>query len=167
MTSNSHVIDTNVLIVANDDNSKKAVFEDVYKCRMFLRDIQKNRKRVSVDSLSLIFKEYFKHLNRSGRPGLGDAFVKWLWDNQGYYSICESVEITEDNARGFVEFPEDDDLKNFDWSDRKFAAVAVKSKFNPSIYNATDSDWWDFREVFERLGIKIIFLCPELVKKKK
>ncbi|MCX6582421.1 MAG: hypothetical protein NT166_19795 [Candidatus Aminicenantes bacterium] len=163
---NSYIIDTNVLVVANDKYDK-AGFEDVFECQRFLIDIQKNEKRLSVDSLGLIFNEYFNHARMAGQPGIGDAFVKWLWDNQGYESICEQVEITPDTdgTRGFLEFPGEKSLENFDWSDRKFVAVAVSSKFDALICNASDSDWWIFKKPLEKVGVKIKFLCPELVKK--
>lgn len=160
---NSYIIDTNVLITANGDYPK-ANYKDIFQCQRFLLDMRKNL--ISIDSLGLIFKEYFNQVRRSGQPGMGDAFAKWLWDNQGYISKCELVEITPDieGGRGFKEFPTDERLKNFDWEDRKFVAVAVTSKNEAVICNATDSDWWDFRAVFKILGIEIKFLCPGLFK---
>ena len=53
------------------------------------------------------------------------------------------VEITPDGIGDYKEFPEDPDLANFDPSDRKFVAVAIASGANPTIFNATDSDWQD------------------------
>ena len=64
-----------------------------------------------------------------------------------------------------MEFPDDEDLKKFDMSDRKFVAVAIKSEFNAIIFNATDSDWWNYKKAFKKHGIEIKFLCPELIKK--
>jgi len=161
---NSYVIDTNVLVVANG-KYQKANFKHIYICQQFLIDLRK--KKISVDSLGLILKEYFSHAGRSGQPGIGDAFAKWLWNNQWNVSRCERVEITLDDKgeRGFVEFPDDEDLKTFDMSDRKFVAVVVKSEFDAIICNATDSDWWEYEEIFKKHGIKIEFLCPDLIKK--
>lgn len=163
----SFVIDTNVLIVANGKYIN-ASDDDVYACGRFLDDIQKTEKQLSIDSTGFIFKEYFKHTCRSGQPGIGDKFAKWFWQNQGNTSICEQVDITPDTEgdRGFLEFPADESLKKFDHEDRKFVAVAKKSKFDAVICNASDSDWWDFKDAFERAGIKIKFLCPELTQKK-
>ncbi len=161
----SYIIDTNVLIVAND-KCENADFKEVHACVCFLNDIKECGKHLSIDLLGLIFKEYFAHVNRSGQPGFGDAFAKWFWHNQWNESFCEQVEITEDGAREFLEFPPDKSLAKFDLSDRKFVAVAVKSKFDAIICNASDSDWWDFKEAFEKLGVKINFLCPELIKKR-
>jgi hypothetical protein len=161
---NSYVIDTNVLVVANG-KYPKATYKHVYICQRFLIDIRE--KRISIDSLGLILREYFSHASWSGQPGIGDAFAKWLWNNQWNISKCERVEVTLDNngERGFVEFPDDIDLKTFDMSDRKFVAVAVKSEFDAIICNATDSDWWDHKAHFKKHGIKIKFLCLDLIKK--
>jgi hypothetical protein len=161
---NSYVIDTNVLVVANG-KYQKATYKHVYICQKFLMDIRE--KKVSIDSLGLILKEYFAHASRSGQPGIGDVFAKWLWYNQWNISSCERVEITpdENGEKGFVEFPGDEDLKTFDMSDRKFVAVAVKSEFDAVICNATDSDWWEHKNHFKRHGIKINFLCLDLIKK--
>ncbi len=158
----SFVIDTNVLVVANE-KYPKANEHHIFICQDFLDNVR--NRHVSVDSLGFIFQEYFSHASRSGQPGIGDAFAKWLWYNQWNPSICEQVEITPHPDRRFLEFPEDEGLKDFDCSDRKFVAVAIKSKFDAVICNATDSDWWNYKEAFERVGIKIKFLCPELLKK--
>jgi len=161
----SYIIDTNVLAVANE-SYPKAGDKEVFTCQRFLVDVMQTH--LSVDSLGLIFYEYFTHASRSGQPGMGDAFAKWFWDNQYDVSICEQVDITPDpgGKRGFLEFPGDERLKDFDMEDRKFAAVAVKSQFDAVICNATDSDWWDYKEVFTQLGINIEFLTPELIKRK-
>ena len=101
---NSFIVDTNVLVVANG-KYQKANEDDVFECQNFLIDIRK--RQLSVDSSELIFKEYFTHASRSGQPGIGDAFAKWLWYNQWNPSICEQVTITTHPEREFLEFPED------------------------------------------------------------
>ncbi len=82
--------------------------------------------------------------------------------NQGFRNICEKVEITPSEDRKFEEFPDDISLASFDKSDRKFVAVAVKSKYSPKIVNATDSDWFNFEDAFKKHGIEILQLCPNL-----
>ncbi|HLP58604.1 MAG TPA: hypothetical protein VK186_07240 [Candidatus Deferrimicrobium sp.] len=85
----SYIIDTNVLVVANEKHSN-AGFKDVIECQRFLIDIKNDEKRLSVDSLGLIFKEYFSHASMAGQPGIGDAFAKWFFLNQWNDSICVS-----------------------------------------------------------------------------
>jgi len=162
--SPSYIIDTNVLVVANGKYAK-ADYKNVFDCQQFLDDAR--RKMISIDSLGLILKEYFSHANRSGEPGIGDAFARWLWENQYVISRCEMVDIIPDDKgeKGFYEFPDDEDLKTFDMDDRKFVAVAIKSRFEPIICNATDSDWFEHEEHLKRHGVKVLFLCPGLIKK--
>lgn len=157
----SFIIDTNVLVVANG-KYPKADAKNILDCQRFLYNVRE--KHISVDSLELIFREYISHANLSGQPGMGDEFLKWFFYNQYNTAVCEQVKITRNREREFLEFPADESLKDFDRSDRKFAAVAAASEFDAVICNASDSDWWHFRNAFEKVGIKIKFLCPELMK---
>ena len=117
------VIDTNVLIAANG-LSEQVKGEDQLTCITFLENVKNHKGCVSVDSLNLVFDEYSRHCNHKGQPGLGDAFFKWLFNNQGFEEVCEKVEISLDDEWGFGEFPHDEKLRDFDKSDRKFVAVA-------------------------------------------
>ncbi len=63
----------------------------------------------------------------------------------------------------YVDFPDDPDLAGFDLNDRKFVAVALASKLDPEILNASDTDWWIHRESLERNRVRIRFLCPQLM----
>jgi len=126
----------------------------------------RDHQRVLLDEQGLILDEYRRHLSPSGQPGPGDAFFKWLWDNQGNLDQCRQVSITpvKGGSRSFEEFPDDPDLAKFDREDRKFVAVAIASEEHPPILNASDTDWWDYRAVLGRHGVEIRFLCPELMK---
>ena len=77
------------------------------------------------------------------------------------------VHITaQEGSDDFREFPQDPDLENFDRADRKFVAVALVSGLGPPILNATDTDWWDYREPLRRNGVTVDFICPELMAPK-
>jgi len=124
---------------------------------------------VALDDGGRILGEYMKHLSPSGQPGAGDLFVKWLWENQANPRRCERVKITprpqeDDN---FEEFPDDPDLEDFDRADRKFVAVARSSHYDPTVLNATDTDWWIFRKPLAKHGVRIEFLCPNRMQKPK
>jgi len=155
------IVDTNVLVVANGKAShvgiecEKACLEKLIRIR--------NNGRVLVDQSDFILAEYKRHLSHSGQPGLGDAFFKWLWDNQAQASICTKVDISPEDGSGtsFAVFPTDPELAGFDLSDRKFVATAIASEENPPILNATDRDWWQFREQLQNHGVSIEFLCPQ------
>jgi hypothetical protein len=157
------VIDTNVLIVANGA-SEQAGPQHVIACVNAL-EVAHLRQIIAIDLGSRILNEYFGHMNRSGQPGLGDAFAKWLFENQGNTERCESVVITskQGDPEDFEEFPNDPELAGFDRSDRKFVAVALASKNKPKVLNATDSDWWLFHAPLKRHGLRVEFLCPDLM----
>jgi len=160
----SRVVDTNVAVVANGrDTNTRANCQ--LECVRSLQELVA-RGVVVLDALGLILKEYRAHLKPSGQPGVGDAFLRHLFDHQFDPSKCELVEVTPlpDDRRGFGEFPEDEELAGFDPSDRKFVAAARASAQNPVILNATDSDWLEFEVPLTRHGINVQQLCPGELK---
>lgn len=158
---NAFVVDTNVPVVANG-RAAQASPECVLACVEALRGIVR-RERIVLDEGMLILREYMANLSMSGQPGVGDAFMKWVWNVQAVTARCESVRITPAARDGetFEEFPDDPELIGFDPSDHKFGAVALASRSHPEILNAVDSDWWTFRVALGRHGIRLRFLCPE------
>jgi hypothetical protein len=159
-------MDTNVAVVANG-RAPQAGNQCVETCITTLVEMR-DHHRVLLDDQGLILEEYRRHLSPSGQPGPGDAFFKWLWDNQGHLDHCRQIPITPvRGARSFEEFPEDPDLARFDREDRKFVAVAIASEEQPPILNASDTDWWYHRAALKRHGVGIRFLCPELMKRKR
>lgn len=155
------LLDTNILVVANG-RSLQANDQCRLGCVALLSSCRDGV--VLLDALGLILKEYERHASHSGQPGLGDAFFKYLHENQGVAERCLKVEIRPDQTRGFEEFPDDPELRNFDPADRKFVAVALASRANPVIHNATDSDWRDFREGLKRHGVRVNELCPDCLR---
>ncbi|MCW5970215.1 MAG: hypothetical protein KIT57_17045 [Blastocatellales bacterium] len=161
------VVDTNVPMVANEQASQ-AGHQCVSACIAELEQIVAGRQ-ILLDDRGLIIEEYRRRLSLSGQPGVGDMFFKWLWNNQANPRHCRQVTITptDDDNRGFVEFPKDPELANFDPNDRKFVATALASGVAAPILNASDTDWWVVREALERHGVKIHFICPELMSTEK
>ena len=158
------VIDTNVCILANGA-STHASFSCVRAC---IDALEAARQRIVViDDGYRIFAEYRRHLSASGQPNVGDAFFKWLWDNHCNDQHCERVPITprDDPKRCFEEFPDDPALAGFDSSDQKFVAVALASSLNPEVLDGSDTDWWNARQTLASHGVRIKFLCPELMGK--
>jgi hypothetical protein len=154
------VLDTNLLVVANGRTPQAGpacVAASVSALRAACEGI------VVLDDGLRILREYMNNVSMSGQPGAGDMFLKWVFDNQAVSERCELVPLTQQSNDGddFAEFPADNALANFDRSDRKFVAVARGSRNAPAVLNAVDSDWWDFRHVLTRHGIKIVFVCPE------
>jgi hypothetical protein len=153
------VIDTNVPVVANGRHDKAGL-----KCEQACIEVlsQARNRLILLDDHQEILNEYRNNLKPSGQPGIGDAFFKWLWNNQANQYCCRQIAIHRDDS-GYAEFPTDPDLSGFDPSDRKFVSVAIASKLDPEILNAADTDWWIFRRPLERNAVKIRFLCPQLM----
>ena len=155
------VIDTNVAVVANG-KTEQAGPPCRLNCIAKLSEIR-DECRVLLDNSNLIIEEYRNLLSFSGQPGLGDAFFKWLFDNQANPEHCRRVVVNLHADREFEEFPDDPSLSGFDHDDRKFVAVALASGTGPTILNASDTDWWDYRHELRRYGVEVDFLCPELM----
>lgn len=158
----SVVIDTNVAVTANGKHPPAGP-GCVANCIQALRSAR--QQLVLLDDGNRILDEYRRHLAHRGQPGVGDAFFRWLWDNQSNPDHCRQIVITPamDRETDFEEYPADPALAGFDPSDRKFIAVALGSGVSHEVLQATDSKWWPLREAFQRNGVSIRFLCPELM----
>ena len=155
------IMDTNVAVVANGQ-PEQADLKCENICIQMLEDIIE-RRYILVDSDGAIFEEYARQFSYSGQPGPGDQFFTWLWRNLENTEHCRKIPVTPHAERGFEEFPDDPELASFDRDDRKFVAVALASGTTPDVLNASDTDWWDHRHALRRNGVRIIFLCEELM----
>lgn len=149
----AYVIDTNVLVVANDKDTTASA-ACMLSCVNKLLSIASDSNVVCIDSADLIMGEYRRYCNYSGAPGVGDMFFRYVHDNLGNTKLCEQVDITPCEG-GFAEFPSCKSLARFDLSDRKFVAVLKASASRPVIINATDSDWRDFRQALAKNKISV------------
>ena len=157
------VVDTNIGIVANKQSSH-ASLSCVQHCIDRLRQV-KEEEMVVLDDGFAILREYLSRLMPVGQPREGSAFLNWIFDDKKNQERCEFVSITakpgpEDD---FAEFPDDPSLVGFDRSDRKFVAVALASKRTPTVLNAVDTDWRDYETSLSRFGVRIEFLCPDMM----
>lgn len=157
------VVDVNVPIVANG-RSPQADDDCIVACVDKLDEVQASGVVVLDDGMRIL-REYMRNLSMSGQPGLGDFFMRWVWENQAVVARCERVSLTprSDDQDDFVEFPDDSALNGFDRSDRKYVAVALSSQLNPEVLNAVDPDWWEYRLPLEATGVRVSFLCPQCV----
>jgi len=157
------IVDTNVPIVANAWQTHAGP-DCVLACIDALERIREE-SIVLLDYGNSILDEYRHQLSPTGQPGAGDSFYKWLWDNQGNVECCLKVQISATaDRRSFEEFPKDPDLSGFDEDDHKFVATAVAYGGEAPIMNASDRDWWEYLEPLERNGLRVQFLCPELMR---
>ena len=155
------IVDTNRPVVANG-RSSQASPQCVINCLRRLREIQQGQILV-LDDGWLIVKEYMKNLSSTGQPGVGDAFLKWVLTNIGNPQRCQLVPITEISENNFQEFPQDPALADLYLSDRKFVALALAHPEKPPILNAVDSDWRNFHDRLSTHGVRVKFLCSELI----
>jgi hypothetical protein len=86
--------------------------------------------KLVLDDMWRIIGEYMQNLRRSGEPGVGDAFLRWVLTNKDNPQRCDLVTITP-VENDFREFPADAALSDFDPSDRKFIAVALAHPQKP------------------------------------
>lgn len=160
------LVDTNVAVVANARKTH-ATPDCISKCIVRLERVIR-KEILLLDDEMHIMNEYLLNLSPSGQPGPGDVFMKWVWLNQANPRHCKQVHVHYVRGTGdFLEFPQDQDLAAFDRSDRKFVAVSLASKLNPAILNAVDTDWWDYRDPLRKQGVRVEFLCPEILTRKK
>ena len=152
------VIDTNVLLVANnqhDDVSPECISE----CVRRLQDMQRTGVAV-IDDGYRILGEYLNKTQLNPPKGVGDVFLKWLLRNAGNPTLVHTIAITEPAENEFIEFPDPALQPRLDPSDRKFVAVAHAHAEKPPIWQAADCKWLDWWPTLAKHGVAIEFLCP-------
>lgn len=113
-----------------------------------------------LDDAYEILREYRQRTSPSTGNRVGDAFLKWILENTANpVRVCQ-VHIERHSDRGYVEFPDDEALLEFDPSDRKFVAVACTHGGRPPILQGSDSKWTEWSERLAAHGVKVEFLCP-------
>ncbi len=162
------VVDTNVAKTANlatqPDDESDVPDKCVMACIEAIEHVIKKRGLV-IDAGDEIFDEYRQQLSMKGQPGVGDSFMKWVHDNRWSLHDAQRVEITK-NSESYEEFPEHDDLHDFDKSDRKFVAVSNAHQEKPTILQATDSKWCGWKNALQECGIIVQFMCAEYLQAK-
>jgi hypothetical protein len=166
------IVDTNVPLTSNlikyPDPNSDIDNGSILKCIDAIEQVKEGNALV-LDSEDEIFDQYrqsfSKHIqDRYGNLGSGDYFYLWVRDYRFSFPKEDMVKVVK-SGDSYVEFPQNKELQNFDPSDRIFIAIANKHKDRPPVLQGTDSKWWGYREIFEAIGIKIIFLCPEYVER--
>jgi hypothetical protein len=161
------VVDTNVPKIANGTNNIADVKEElvacVTACVLQITQILEGKRKLVIDDAGEIFKEYMDNLSLSGQPGLGDAFIKWISNNQWNSDKVDRVMVDKVDSN-FVIFPVDHKLAKFDKSDRKFVAISLTHNDRPPIIIASDHKWWTYREVLSHHGVNLEFICLDYIK---
>jgi hypothetical protein len=152
------VIDTNVLLVANEQHPDVSP-DCVIACIEALDRVRAHGLAVIDDGYEIL-REYERRTAPNTGNQVGDAFLKWLYQNAGNRQRVIRVHIEKHAGRGYVEFPDDGNLMGFDHADRKFVAVAAAHPNRPPILQGTDSKWTEWTDRLLVHGIEISFLCP-------
>jgi hypothetical protein len=165
MATQTKVVDTNVIRVANEQHPEvsRGCIAD---CALELQSIMRSG-RIAIDERFEIISEYQAKMKKpKGKgPGPGDAFVKWVLRNRTNAAKCDQVELREHNTRRYESFPEDEQLKNFDQSDRMFVAVSCAHPEHPPILEAADSKWLNWAEALKRHGVEVVFVCEDDIRR--
>ncbi|NUO19434.1 hypothetical protein HUU59_08315 [bacterium] len=137
----------------------------ILACITTLKDLFDDKTRIVIDDKWFIIGEYKNKLNQSGQPRIGDEFLKWVLTNSWNTSRCQQTPVQIDASGELEGFPTDDELSQFDRSDRKFVVTALAYANHLGqpvpILNAVDSDWWIHKKPLQRVGISIEFLCSD------
>ena len=167
---NAVIVDTNVIVIANDTDDKRADCRD--RCQDRLQEIRDQHETVVLDDEWRILGEYKDNTNPNRRKGIGDLFVKRLLQNLENPAVCTMVPITPLAGSGtdFEEFPNDDaSLKKFHKKDRKFIAVALAherdTRYVPPILLAMDRGWLQFTDALRNHGVRIDLICEEDIQR--
>jgi hypothetical protein len=166
MASDWYVVDTNVIAVANLEAGHVGE-ECVRSCTDFLRALQDSDSAIVViDDGGEILLEYLRHRAET-QPRVGERFIRWLLqvraDDRHVHTVQLTPTSSDEGRASYAEFPDSDELANFDEDDRKFAAAAAATGGKAVVVNATDQDWADYAAVFATVGIRVVCLCPEEV----
>lgn len=164
-------VDENVPIVANDSaklgqrlnllspQADEACRQAAIKALVKLRA----QGIILVDDEGAVLGRYRDKLSGKGQPGVGDAFLKDLSDNQFNPRRVQRVALQRDGDN-YTAFPEDVELKKFDRSDRIFVALVVGVP-DAEIINAVDSDYQLFHAALNRNGVTVRELCRSCLRR--
>ena len=160
------VVDTNVATTANRMNEGASPACVAASARA-LQNVMRTG-HVYVDNGGEVVREYCKNLKRSGEPGPGDAFLKWLlqheWGGQRVTRV--PISAKQNDPEDFDELPAPVDGTVYDRSDRKFLAVAAAHANRPHILQSFDSKWWGWQASLAKCGVTIHFLCEDEIRDK-
>lgn len=157
------VIDTNVLLVANGSHQGAS---PACRAECVRRLLAQQQSGVTViDDAYAIFSEYQNKTTPNQPKGVGDAFLKWLLQNQGNAARVHRITITETEQDTYSEFPDAALQPQFDAADRKFAAVAYAHPERPPVWQAADCKWLAWWPVLQKNGVSVEFLCPDDVRR--
>jgi hypothetical protein len=159
------ILDTNVLIHANGDQSPQTSAECKEKCLKLLVSGMAQKYQIVIDGgknpdASEMLAEYRHKLHEAG-GGYGEMFLRWLlihWQQLVLIPITKRDDTYE-------EFPDDKRLNHFDPADRKWIATAIScqqyGEGQPDIVQSADYKWKPFVPILAEYDMQIDFICAE------
>lgn len=159
MSHGYHVIDENVLVVANR-RSATAGSDCILACIEFLEESVTDLSLVIDDSYKIIMR-YSSHCSYSGAPGVGDWYFVWALNNAGRLRQVR-LELTDEGE--YRSFPKHADLRKFDRDDRIYVAVTALGGSDTCLVNAVDSDYSHVIDALRTSGIDVLELCESELK---
>ncbi|MGV0040494.1 hypothetical protein [Mycobacterium colombiense] len=153
------VVDTNVLIVANEQ-SDQADVACAAKAARFLQEALE-RDIVVIDTIGMAIDEYRRYCSFAGEPGVGDLFFSEVFRNVANENRVTQIDIGDNCDEVRTKIP--DSLVGFDPSDIKWIALYLHGGAS-AIYNAVDSDYSEWADTFAAEGIEVEELCPHCLR---
>lgn len=160
------VVDENVLIIANDLTRRSLGLEPLcpdanedcgISCAEALLSLIENG-RVGLDDGSEVLDKYKSHCSFSGQPGVGDTFLRAVFERGYVESWAERVIIRENGA---IRLPNSFLNCGFDNDDHVWVAIAHNSSEKAKILNAADSDYRIHAGDLSVLNLEIVELCSQ------
>lgn len=153
----THIVDTNVILVANGRHPGVTA-ACVAACQHWLVRIM-DEGRIALDDGFALLGEYQHKADAQRGDGVGDAFLRWALHHRDDAARCDRIALLPHAVRRYAAFPDDPDLSDFDAADRMFVALARTHPEQPDILQAADSKWLDWAPALARHGVRVRFLC--------
>lgn len=156
------IIDTNVPLTAAGDNDA-ADEACQLACVQTLQRIFKGDIAVVIDAEGEAYREYRDNMHPDPKGGLAGQFLMYLINHRHDSTRFYRVKLRKNVDGQYEDYPHDEALLEFDRSDRKWVAMAIRFKEDTQkdapIVNAADRDWRLFQSQLENWDVQLEFLC--------
>lgn len=158
------IVDENVLVVANDLTRRSLGLHPIcpeasddcgLKCADALTELIENGI-VGLDEGSEVFDKYKSHCSFSGQPGVGDAFLRAVFERGYIPNWARRINIRLDSD---INLPGSFLQCGFDNDDYVWIALAYNAGEPAKILNAVDSDYSIHHSDCASIGVLVEELC--------
>ena len=160
--SNKIIMDTNVAAKAATPikECKEEELDLQQECMAFIKRFVDNPdSKLVLDADYEISKEYRNRISMNSPMGR----IFWRWFNLYLKRIAavDYVKLEKDTAGNYTMFPTEERTEEFDFSDRKFIALARTHCEHPPFIEAAFAKCLGYKDVFNEYGVHIEFLNME------